>query len=324
MHPASRAGGDNGPPYASLDDVWTHFDATFGCVGGLIHYERVHTSYIEHAIATYAADGIQLLELRHVLMGDIGLSYNLDGTLQTSDELIATYQRLSDEAVSNAALLPKGAPGSLFSGVRVIISGLRMFPEEVVASALEEATRLYNTYPSIVAGFDLVGQEDKGKPLTEWLNVLNDQPLPLFLHAGESKIIGGEADMNVVDAVLLGTSRIGHGYALGHHAALRAEVKRRGIGIEVCPLSNQVLMLVDDLRNHPMQTFIAEGLPVTISPDDPALWGAHGVSYDWAAAYLSFDTRAGLATLKQLALNSLVRRLSVLQTKPKHPNNSRL
>jgi hypothetical protein len=145
MHPASRAGGDSGPPYASLDDVWTNFDATFGCVGGLIHYAPISSAYVEHAISTYSADGIQLLELRHVLMGNIGLPYNLDGTLISSDELIATYQRLSDEAVAAAALLPSGTPGSLFSGVRVIISGLRMVPEEVVASALVEATRLYET-----------------------------------------------------------------------------------------------------------------------------------------------------------------------------------
>ena len=108
MHPESRAGGDNGPPYASLDDVWTHFDATFSCVGGLIHYAPVSAAYIEHAIATYAADGIQHLELRHVIMGNIGLPYNLDGTLHTSDEVISMYQRLSDEAVAAAALLPRG------------------------------------------------------------------------------------------------------------------------------------------------------------------------------------------------------------------------
>lgn len=309
LHPGTRTGSRSGPPYATLDDVWVAFEAAFDCVSGLIFYEPIHTAYVEHAIDAFVADGIQILEVRHVLQGDIGLSYNIDGTQNTPDEVIAMYQRLSDEAVAAAAQRPRGTPGSLFSGVRVIICGLRMFPEAVVASALVEATRLYNTYPDVVAGFDLVGQEDKGKPLTDWLNVLADHRLPLFVHAGETAIVGGEADMNLIDAVLLGTSRIGHGYALAHHAALRSEVKRRGIGVEVCPLSNQVLMLVDDLRNHPMQTFISEGLPVTISPDDPAHWGANGVSYDWAAAYVSFDSRAGLATLKQLALNSIVRLL---------------
>ena len=31
----------------------------------------------------------------------------------------------------------------------------------------------------------------------------------------------------------------------------------------------KILMLVDDLRNHPMQTFVSENLPVVLSPDDP-------------------------------------------------------
>jgi adenosine deaminase CECR1 len=63
---------------------------------------------------------------------------------------------------------------------------------------------------------------------------------------------------------------------------------------------------VDDVRNHPLQTFVAEGLPMSISPDDPGLWGAVGASYDWTVAFLSMDARAGIAALKQLAINSLV------------------
>ena len=79
-----------------------------------------------------------------------------------------------------------------------------------------------------MVGFDLVGQEDKGKPLTEWSPLLADAAAPLFLHAGETAVVGGAADMNLVDALLLRTSRIGHGYALAHHAVLRAEIKRSG------------------------------------------------------------------------------------------------
>ena len=60
-------------------------------------------------------------------------------------------------------------------------------------------------------------------------------------------------------------------------ARLRAEAGRRGVGIEVCPISNQVLGLVDDLSNHPLALFVAEGLPVVVAPDDPGFWGAVGL-----------------------------------------------
>jgi len=34
-----------------------------------------------------------------------------------------------------------------------------------------------------------------------------------------------------------------------------------------------MLKLLADLRNHPANIFIAQGLPVTLSPDDPSIYG---------------------------------------------------
>jgi len=44
------------------------------------------------------------------------------------------------------------------------------------------------TFPEFVVGFDLVGQEDKGRPLYEQLPALKELPpnSRLFLHAGET------------------------------------------------------------------------------------------------------------------------------------------
>ena len=65
---------------------------------------------------------------------------------------------------------------------------------------------------------------------------------------------------------------------------------------------SQVLGLVDDLSNHPLALFVAEGLPVVVAPDDPGFWGAVGLSDDWTLALLAAAGRCGAMRLaKQLA-----------------------
>ena len=54
---------------------------------------------------------------------------------------------------------------------------------------------------------------------------------------------GTVVDENLVDALLLNTTRIGHGYALAKHPELADLVKSRGVAVEVNPISNQVSCL---------------------------------------------------------------------------------
>ena len=110
--------------------------------------------------------------------------------------------------------------------------------------------------------------------------------------------------------MLLNTSRIGHGFNLNRWPHVSAEVKSRGIAVEVNPISNQVLGLVKDLRDHPLVNFLSQGMPVVLSPDDPGLWGISGVTYDWFVSFLIFGDHipscsSGIGILKQLALNSM-------------------
>lgn len=59
----------------------------------------------------------------------------------------------------------------------------------------------------------------------------------------------------------------------------------------------------NDIRLHPVKTFLNFGLKVTISPDDPHLFGVTGVTYDYF--YASFGTLLDLKDLKKLVKNTV-------------------
>jgi adenosine deaminase-related growth factor len=111
---------------------------------------------------------------------------------------------------------------------------------------------------------------------------------------------------NVIDALLLNATRMGHGYAIAKHPEAKRIAKEKNIPIEVNPISNQVLGLVKDLRNHPVAPLIQEGFPMVISADDPGLWDAKGLSYDYYSAFMALAGKTmNLKLLKKLVQNSL-------------------
>jgi adenosine deaminase CECR1 len=163
--------------------------------------------------------------------------------------------------------------------------------------------------PDRFIGFDLVEEEDKEHTNLYFINELLEArhkaeqrniTLPFYLHSGESNWIENE---NVLDAILLDARRIGHGIALFKHPLLMQIVKERDIAIEVCPISNQVLGYVADLRNHPAVLYINSGLPVVICPDDPSIWKCT-FSHDFYAAFMAWGL--DLKCLKKLAMNSII------------------
>lgn len=84
------------------------------------------------------------------------------------------------------------------------------------------------------------------------------------------------------------------------------ELKKRNICIELNPISNQVLKLVEDCRNHVGAIYLSDNYPVVVSSDDPAFWCASPLSHDFYVAFLGLaSARQDLRVLKKLALNSI-------------------
>jgi adenosine deaminase CECR1 len=174
---------------------------------------------------------------------------------------------------------------------------------------LERALAERERDPGRVLGFDLVDEEDRTHETLYFAEEIlaarreaerRGFSLPLFLHSGETSRAQSE---NLYDAVLLGAPRIGHGLALVRHPLLMEIARERDIAVEVCPISNQVLGYVSDLRAHPAVTYLNAGIPVVLSPDDPGVM-RHTLSHDFYEAFMAWEL--DLRGLKHLAMSSLV------------------
>lgn len=181
-----------------------------------------------------------------------------DGKKLSSDQVAEMLLQLADD-------FKKTHP--LFLGIKVILSIARNSDSASVESKMQRFVELQKKFPNFLVGFDLVGQEDTGKPLKDYVERLKEisQNGRFFFHAGETNWFNTDADVNLIDAILMNTKRVGHGYSLYKHPVLWAAFKEKDIAIEISPISNQVLHLVQDLRNHPAAFYISENVPIVVS-----------------------------------------------------------
>jgi len=257
-------------------DIWAEFRKCFARSMGLFS-DEIWSGFCRKMLRDMITENVQYVETR----GDIG-----------GQEIIEEIQRGNPEFK-----------------VKSIFSSRRSAPRERIGENLNQALDERAANPDLMIGFDLMDEEDKEHTNLFFINEILEArhkaeqrkiTLPLYLHSGESNWTENE---NVLDAILLDARRIGHGIALFKHPLLLQIVKERGIAIEVCPISNQVLGYIADLRNHPAVLYINSGLPVVICPDDPGIWKCT-FSYDFYAAFMAWGL--DLKCLKQLAMNSLL------------------
>lgn len=281
--------------YPHINAAWGKFQQYFITTSPLMSYKPVWEQYYYDTLKALREENIMYLELRSVLPE----LYDLEGNTYDSVATAEIYKKVTDEFMQD---YPD------FLGAKIIYAPLRLADTETVKKYIEIAREIKKKLPNILAGFDLVGQEDLGLPTKEFLPELVEasSELNYFFHAGETNWYGSSSDENLVDAIVLNSKRIGHAFALIKHPLLLEEVKKREIAIEVNVISNNVLKLVEDVRNHPLAAFLAQDLPVVLSSDDPGIWEADIISHDFYVAFVAVASRhADLRLLKKLALNSL-------------------
>lgn len=196
------------PDDAGLDvnSIWNRFMEQFGRLTPLITYKQAWKDYFYQTLLEFHEDNISYLEFRG-LLNDV---YDLSGNWLSGVQVAKLY-------VDTLTKFKKHHPG--FYDAKFIYAPLRFVNDTTFKPYLSTLRQLLKQYPGFVAGFDLVGQEDIGTTLKNLSRSLLKvkSMIGLSLHAGETNWNGFHSDDNLIDAVLLGTKRIGHGYAITKH-----------------------------------------------------------------------------------------------------------
>jgi adenosine deaminase CECR1 len=296
-------------PEHSIGYEWDKFNRIFSLFGSFFSSLPGWINYIEDMLLTLIANNVQYIELR-------------TGPLMPYfDENV---QNLPNEKSLDIILsfLDKFEREHAPFKCKFIIGTSRSHTAEDLDWFLNYALQLRKSYPDRFLGFDLFGYEST-KSTYDNIDVLISRKaeleqkygtdLPLFLHDGESD---WRSDNNLIDAALLGSKRIGHGFNLMFYPEAQNLLIQKNIAIEVCPLSNQILGYVHDLRIHPAIGYFLQGVPIALSSDDPFIFGYTGMTFDYLEALISWQL--SLQDLKTLAVNSIVYSGQSLSEKQNH------
>lgn len=156
--------------------------------------------------------------------------------------------------------VPAGLEVRVFMGIHHNGAGPKMKP------VLEDALSWTE-----LAGIDLHGTESF--PLEPWSAdywaAARRAGKYTKAHAGE--FMGADFVRRILDE--LQPQRIEHGVRAVEDPTVVSELVRRGVALDVCPISNHKLMPGITLGEHPIRDLFDAGVKVTISTDDPVSFG---------------------------------------------------
>lgn len=177
--------------------------------------------------------------------------------------------------------------------VGILLAGIWSFDMDITIAAAEFAAEHAE---SGVVGFGLCGVEPQTsyEGWTRPCDIVRDAGLSLIPHAGE---FGGPANVRGAVEHLRG-DRIAHGVRAIEDPRVVAQLAETGTVCDIAPTSNVVLGVFSDLRQVPIEPFLAAGVRFTINDDDALFFGSR-VGNEYAVVQETFglsDTEmAGIA-----------------------------
>ncbi len=152
---------------------------------------------------------------------------------------------------------------------RLIMCFLRDLPASDALETLQRAEPWLEHLTGV--GLD---SSELGHPPAKFASVFDaarERGLRLVAHAGEE----GPPEYVREALDILRIERLDHGNRSLEDAALVERLRESQMTLTVCPLSNQRLGSVRDLRRHPLKRMLDLGLRATVNSDDPAYFGGY-------------------------------------------------
>jgi adenosine deaminase/aminodeoxyfutalosine deaminase len=177
-----------------------------------------------------------------------------------------------------------------------IFDAVRHFGPEAAGEVFDLAARLRDRN---VVGIGIGGDEARGpaEGFRDLYKKAADNGLRLTAHAGETT--GPES---VWGAINIGAERIGHGLSAANDPELLEVMARKQVPVEMCITSNLRTGACKSLQEHPVRKFFDEGLMITLSTDDPAMFQTSlNKEYEIAQQEFSFSEEH----VRELARNSI-------------------
>lgn len=238
-------------PLGSLQDVLNALLLTRRTLCCHEAIERVAFENVEDAWR----DGTRLLELRF------------------APTLLVPVSGLSYDEVTRAVLEGVLRAMSLYPIEVGLIGSLRRkaSPEAngQAADALIRCVR--GAYAGRVVGVDLADDENSADPelFRTLMTKAKDAGLGLTVHSG----LNTDAERVRRTLSALRPDRLGHGILILGDESLVQEVREMGIHLEISLTSNWITASVPSIEEHPLPFLIRAGLSVSLSTDDPQLFG---------------------------------------------------
>jgi len=228
-------------PCADQAELLRAFDLPIALMQDAEALERITRELVE----AKAADGVRYVEIRwgprlHVARG-----------LSLADGIAAVCAGARSGADRTGTV------------VRLICTALRSHDPDGNVDLAETAARFIDDG---LTGWDLAGPEAAyPDPLdhARAFEAARAHGLRITIHAGE----WGGADQ-VRRALAVDPERIAHGPGTIDDPDLGAELRARGIPLDLCPTSNWQAGIVPSLAAHPLARLHRAGIPVTLSTDD--------------------------------------------------------